>query len=60
MENKLKTYRETEMEQKLPWQAKTLYTVETPEGDLLTLTPDALRAYARRQGSKERQEKTER
>ena len=51
MENKLKTYRETEMEKKLPWQAKTLYTVETPEGELLTLTPDAQRAYTRQQYS---------
>lgn len=33
----------------MPWQRKTIYTVETEDGDLLSLGPEELANYAARQ-----------
>ena len=31
---------------KMPWQHRVMYTVETPEGDMMTLGPKELERYA--------------
>ena len=42
----------------LPLEEDIIYTVETPEGDLLSLTPTQLNRYARKLKSEEEQKKT--
>lgn len=36
----------------MPWQRKTIYTVETEDGDLLSLGPEELANYAKAQKEK--------